>query len=85
MVLLYCMHIYRYAPFTNLYVKSTTNDPKDPFFSVVRVFDPRPDSVINEEYEACAANHTSLCSQGVCSHGFTLTINVKRTIIYKYL
>ena len=80
----YCMYIYRYAPYTNLYVKSTTNDPSDPFFSASGVLESRPDSVINEEYEACAANYESFCGF-LCSHGFTLTINVKRTIIYKYL
>ena len=66
-----------YAPFTNLYVKTNTNNPKDPFFSTLGILEPRSDEQLNAEYELCEGNYTSLCGVS-CSHGFTITVTVKR-------
>ena len=70
-----------YAPYTNIYVRSRSNDPNDPFFGPTGFLVPRSQKQLEAEYEACEQNYLELCDS-FCSHGFTMTITVKRYNTY---
>ena len=73
----------RYAPYTNLYVKSRTNDPNDPFFGPTGFLEDYPSDKIIDDYELCEQNYKNVNVCGVrCSHGFTVTMTIKRYSTY---
>lgn len=72
-----------YAPYTNLYVKSKVNDPADPFFEPTGILQDKSSEEILEDYEFCEKyyDQPGVCG-AMCSHGFTITITVKRYATY---
>ena len=67
-----------FAPYTNIYVRNQINDPDDPFFGPTQFLVPRDKEQLEAEYAACEQHYTDPDVCAVCSHGFTVTVTIKR-------